>query len=95
MSFFLNVITGGRQVYEVEKQPFACAALSFCLTSSVLVLYVSADLGGAQGCFFLLHFLFVAKLFILSEQCILKYLHFPVYWWIWKENIFIQLGTDE
>ena len=72
-------ITGGRQVCGVEKQPFAHAALSFCLISSVLVLYTSADVGRAQGFFFLLHFLFVVKLFILgllSEQDLLEYLCF-------------------
>jgi len=79
MGFFLNVITGSRQVCKIEKETFACAALSFFLTSSVLVLDISVDLGGAQGCFFLPHFLFVVKLFILallSEQGLLKYLQF-------------------
>ena len=47
VSSSVNVITGSRQVCKIEKQPFACAALSFCLTSSVLVLDISVDLGGA------------------------------------------------
>ena len=66
MGFFLNFITGSRQVCGEEKLPLAHAALSFCLTSSVLVLDISVDPGGAQGCFFLPHILFVVKLFILA-----------------------------